>query len=147
VNPRTIPGRSAASVPDHFAAPEEFPLLDKVTAADRLDCRSISSRVLRHWPILFHMLVDFHGRPLAAVQRLGNPDLVVDPGKRRPDGPKLVMLRGPSPLDGSWLNIGPPSAQGDDVIDLVAWLGSCDRHTAAAFLAGLVNRIAVVEAA
>ena len=41
---------------------------------------AVAAREAPIWPILFHMIVDFHGRPLAVVQRLGNPNLVIDPG-------------------------------------------------------------------
>jgi len=108
------------------------------------DAREVNRRAVKHWPVVHNMLVDMHGRPLGDVMRLGNPALFIDPNKRRPEGPRLVELRGPSPVNFSWCCLG-NGAKGDDVIDLVAYLGGCDRRTAGEFLKGLTDRLVEVE--
>jgi hypothetical protein len=124
---------------------ENLALLDRPTTPDRLDYRSINAKAIKHWSTIYNMICDWHGRPLGEVQRL-NPDFVELPhGRRRHGGPQLVLLRGPSPWDGgSWLCIGPPSAEGKDVVDLVAYLGECDRRMAAEWLGSLVDRVVEV---
>jgi hypothetical protein len=125
---------------------ENLALLDSPTTPDRLDYRAINARAIKHWPILYHMIVDFHGRPLGAVQRL-NPNFVEQKhGVPRHGAPRLIELRGPSPWDGgSWVCLG-NGARGADPVDLVAFLGECDRRTAGDWLGSLVNRIVEVAA-
>lgn len=110
-----------------------------------LDTREINRRAIKHWSTIYNMLVDWHGRPLGEVQRLGNPNLVIDPNKRRPNGPRLIELRGPSAIDFSWFCLG-NAAKGEDVIDLVAYLGECDRQTAGQFLRDLTDRFVEIAA-
>lgn len=110
-----------------------------------LDSREINRRAVKYWPTIYNMLVTWHGLPLGEVQRLGNPNLVIDPNKRRPNGPRLIELRGPSPVNFSWHCLG-NGAKGDDVIDLVAYLGECDRRTAAEFLRDLTDRFVEIAA-
>ena len=112
------------------------------------DAREINRKAIQHWPILYNMIVDMHGRPLGEVRRL-NPNFVEQPhGVHRHNGPRLVEFRGPggSPNEGSWVCLG-NGAKGDDLIDLVAYLGETDRRTAGEWLGGVVKRIVSVEAA
>ena len=119
-------------------------MLDRVCKYDE---REINRRAVKHWPVVYNMLVDMFGRPLGEVQRLGNPNLVNDPNKRRPDGPRLTELRGPSPVTFNWHCLG-NGAKGEDVIDLVAYLaGGCDRRTAGDFLKSLTDRLVELAAA
>jgi hypothetical protein len=121
-------------------------VLDCPTKPDSPDYRAINAKAIKHWSVLYHMIADWYGRPLAVVQRLGNPSLVIDPERPRRDGPRLLELKGPSQWDGgSWCCLG-NGAQGKDVVDLIAYLGECDRRTAGEWLSGLVGRLVEVAA-
>jgi hypothetical protein len=110
-------------------------------AKPRYDEREIGRRALKFWPVLKDMVMDGRGRPLGEVAGLNPNYVAIDPSKRRPDGPKLTELRGPSPWDGgSWHSLT-NGASGPDIISLVAYLGECDRRTAAEWLGRLVDRL------
>jgi hypothetical protein len=116
-------------------------LLDKPTQT--FDAREINRKALRHWATIQHMIFDFHGRPLGEVQRL-NPNYVPrEPGRRRVGAPRVTQLRMSFawPDEGKWSCLGLPSASGEDPIDLVAYLGECDRRTAAEWLRSLCSRL------
>jgi hypothetical protein len=111
------------------------------------DARALSRKAIQNWPWVWNHLVDTHGRPLGEIQRL-DPNYVAQPvGIRRHGAPKLVEFRGPDsyPNEGAWRCLG-VNAHGDDTVDLVAFLGECDRRTAALWLAGLLSRIVEVAA-
>jgi hypothetical protein len=112
-------------------------MLDRpTTTAERADF-DLNQKVIRYWSILFHEIVDLRGKPLAVVQRLGNPSLVIDPGKRAPEGqPRLVQFMGPG-IDGGWKNLGPPSAEGKDLLELLMWLGAVSGLPRVTFCVGL----------
>ena len=89
-----------------------------------------------------------HGRPLGEVRRL-NPNFVEQPhGVHRHNGPRLAGFR----LSFAWPNEGgwhciENGAKGGDLIDLVAYLGECDRRAAGEWPGSVVKRIVSVEAA
>jgi hypothetical protein len=112
------------------------------------DAREVNRKAIQHFAIIYPMLVEMHGRPLAEVQRL-NPNYDEPKhGVRRHGAPQLVEFQGPGgwPNEGSWRCLG-NGASGDDLIDLVAYLGECDRRTAGEWLGRLVKRIVIVEPA
>jgi hypothetical protein len=107
----------------------------------------ISRKAIQNWPWLWNHLVDMHGRPLGDVRKL-NPDYREQPhGIHRHGAPRLVEFRGPDgwPNEGAWRCLG-NGAKGDDTVDLVSFLGECDRRTAALWLSGLLSRIVTVAA-
>jgi hypothetical protein len=111
------------------------------------DARELSRKAIQNWPWVWNHLVDFHGKPLGEVQRL-NPNYVEPKvGVRRNGAPRLVEFQGPGgyPNEGSWRCLG-NGASGDDIVDLVAYLGECDRRTAALWISGLLSRIVEVAA-
>jgi hypothetical protein len=123
-------------------------LLDRPTTVSGRAEYDINAKAIKHSPILYHMIVDMHGRPLGEVRRL-NPNYVERPhGVHRHNSPRLAGFRMSFawPNEGSWhcLENG---AKGDDLIDLLAYLGECDRRTAGEWLGGVVKRIVSVEAA
>jgi hypothetical protein len=121
-------------------------MLDRpTTTADRADF-DLNQKAVRFWSLLAYEIHDLRGRPLAAVQSLGNPNLRIDVERPRKDGPRLVMFQGPG-ISRSWKNLGPPSAEGKDLVELIMWLGGCERPVARDFLRSLVNRVVSVEAA
>jgi hypothetical protein len=123
-------------------------LLDRPTTVSGRADYDLNQRAIKHWPIIYHMMVEMHGRPLAEVQRL-NPNYVEPKhGVHRQNAPRLVEFHGPGgwPNEGSWQCLG-NGASGADLIDLVAYLGETDRRTAGEWLAGVVRRIVSVEAA
>ena len=123
-------------------------MLDRPTTVSGRAEYDINQRAVKHWSIIYHMLVDMHGRPLGEVQRL-NPNHVQQPhGVHRHAAPRLSEFRlaFAGPNAGSWVCLG-NGARGDDLIDLVAYLGECDRRTASEWLGGVVKRIVSVEAA
>jgi hypothetical protein len=120
-------------------------LLDKPTQT--YDARELSRKAIQNWPWVWNHLVDMHARPLGEVQRL-NPNFVaLETGVRRHNAPRAVEFRGPDgwPNEGAWRCLG-NGASGADTVDLVAYLGECDRRTAALWLAGLLSRIVEVAA-
>jgi hypothetical protein len=110
-----------------------------------LDCREITRAALKHWATIQHMIFDFHGRPLGEVAR--HPDYVrQDPGRpRRHGAPRVTELRMSFayPNEGQWHCLS-NGTSGDDPIDLVAFLGECDRRTAAEWLRSVCNRMVEV---
>jgi hypothetical protein len=120
-------------------------MLDRPT--ETYDARALSRKAIANWPWVWNHLVDFHGRPLAEVAKL-NPHYVQPTvGVRRHNAPRLVEFRGPAsyPNEGAWFCWG-GGAKGDDTVDLVAFLGECDRRTAALWLSSLLSRIVEVAA-
>jgi hypothetical protein len=83
---------------------ENLAFLDKPTPT--FDAREINRRAIQHFSIIYHMLVDMHGRPLGEVRRL-NPNFVEQPhGIHRHDAPRLIEFRGPLPSHyGTYSNI------------------------------------------
>jgi hypothetical protein len=119
-------------------------MLDRTNST--FDAREINRAAIRHWPTICHMIFDFHGRALGEVQKL-NPNYVAqEPGRRRHGAPRLVEFRMSFswPNEGSWYCRGPGGARGEDPIDLVAYLGECDRRTAAEWLRSLCSRMVEV---
>jgi hypothetical protein len=120
-------------------------LLDKPTQT--FDARELSRKAIQNWTWVWGHLADFHGRPLGELARL-NPNYVEPKiGVRRHGAPRLVEFRGPDgyPNEGRWRCLG-NAASGEDTVDLVAFLGECDRRTAALWLSGLLSRIVEVAA-
>jgi hypothetical protein len=120
-------------------------MLDRPT--ETYDARELSRKAIQNWLWVWNHLVDGHGRALGEIQKL-NPNYVAQPvGVRRHGAPKLVEFRGPDgyPNDGAWRCLG-NGARGDDIVDLVAYLGECDRRTAALWLSSLLSRIVEVAA-
>jgi hypothetical protein len=119
-------------------------MLDK---PETYDSRDLSRRSIQNWAWVWHSMVDQHGRPLGEIQKLNPAYVEPKPGVHRHNAPRLVEFRGPAsyPNEGAWHCLG-NGAQGDDCVDLVAFLGECDRRTAALWLSSLLNRIKTVAA-
>jgi hypothetical protein len=118
-------------------------MLDRPTTdADRA-VYDLNKRALRHWPLLRSHLLTMHGEASNEMRRLGDPAFDGRPnGRLRGEAvPKLTGLRGPHPDDFSWFSIDPPAARGRDLIDMVSYLGSCDRKTATQWLRDFCDRI------
>jgi hypothetical protein len=117
-------------------------LLDKPTQT--FDAREINRKALKHWATIQHMIFDFHGRALGEVARL-NPNYVEpkDPSRRRDGAPRVTELRMSFayPNEGKWHCLGGTGASGEDPIDIVAFLGQCERRIAAEWLRSLCNRM------
>lgn len=63
---------------------------------------------------------------------------------RPPGSPRICILRGPSSYDaGSWSNLGPPPASGEDVASLIQWLAGpgTPRETVLDFIDTLVRSV------
>jgi hypothetical protein len=117
----------------------------------KYDEREINRKAVKHWGVIRNYLVDMHGRSM--VRSLNPNHIAPDPNRARPPGtPQLKEFRGPAPWQpdgsiGSWVDLG-TGQSGKSVVDLVVYLADgVDRRTAADFLAALVDRIAIVEAA
>ena len=119
-------------------------MLDRLTTPDRIDFRALNAKAIKHWDILFFMLVDLHGHPTGEVQRLGNAGIVINPERPRSDGPRLLEFRGPG-REGSWHCLG-NGASGSDIVSLVEYLSECSRPVAADFLKRLTDRIVEIAA-
>lgn len=92
-----------------------------------IDETDVARRAAANLNAILPRLMDHRGFADPDVVRLGGPDA---PRKR------LTEFRA-SPYGGGWRCSGDGSS-GADLIDLVAHLGSCDRQTAARFLARVV---------
>ena len=98
------------------------------------------------WHIFYWELVGTKGFPLRRVELL-NPSYVEPTrwGAPRPPGsPRICILRGPSSYDaGSWSNLGPPPASGEDVASLIQWLAGpgTPRETVLDFIDTLVRSV------
>ncbi len=93
------------------------------------DHAALAYRALESWPALHSRVVDMKGRSIIG-------DLGPEPDRER----RLVEFR--FLQGGSWVVLGAGAgASGRNVIDLIAWLGNCDRNTAADYLRDALKRI------
>jgi|ERR1700733_4387665 len=108
-----------------------------------LDRRDIQRKLIRNWGVVYHHLVNNHGRPVG-VEHL-NPNYRPNPdGFKRPGEPRLVEFSGPDHREetlGAWFNRGGDGARGDNLFELVMYLGQCDMKTATTFLRDLADRL------
>lgn len=103
--------------------------------AKPLDYEKIGRHALKHWRLIHSLICDLKGNPLAEVAALAPAAT----HKRRLSEFRLLS-------DGGWVNLGVGfGASGKDLIEVVQYLGACDRRTAAEFLVDILDRIAVVE--
>jgi len=111
-------------------------MLDRPAAAAKpIDYEKINRRALKHWVLVHSLIVDLKGNPLGDVLRL-NPAAT---HKRRLSEFRMT--------ENGWVNLGPAfSASGKDTIEVLQYLGACDRRTAAEFLADILDRIVEVAA-
>lgn len=112
------------------------------------DHAAIAAKALLHFSVIRPYLTDHNGRPNPDIVRLGDPTFDGHPNGKPSYyyGPRISGLRGPCVWDtGTWTNLGPPYAEGADIIALVAWLGQCSREVAAEWLGSLCARIVRVE--
>jgi hypothetical protein len=119
-------------------------MLDRpTTAAGRADY-DLNAKALRHWPVLFAMMVDTYGRPQAEIVRLGGETAPkIDPERRNQwRGRQLREFRG-GPGYSSWRN--GDGAEGETAADLIAYLGSCSKEKAVDWLASTLSRIVEIE--
>ena len=124
-------------------------MLDRPTTVAGRDDYDLTAKALKHWDLIYPMLVTMHGRPLAVVQRL-NPNFVEQKhGTHRHGAPRLVEFRLTMswPNEGAWHCLGPGGTSGKDLVALIEYLGETDRQTARNFLSDLVSRIVTVSAA
>lgn len=91
-----------------------------------IDETDVARRAAENLNAILPRLMDFKGFADPAVAALAGPG-----------APKKRLTAWRVGQGGGWRCSGDGSS-GRDLIDLVAHLGSCDRPTAAAFLAGLV---------
>jgi hypothetical protein len=108
-----------------------------------IDRREIQRKCIRHWDTVFHMLVDWKGKPLGCAHL--NPNYKPNPdGHVRYGEPRLVSFSGPDFREGTlgaWHCMGGDGARGANLFELVMYLGSCDFKTATAFLKDLSERL------
>jgi hypothetical protein len=127
------------------------PILDGETVAapsapskSDLDRREINRRAVKYWSTIRPMLIDMRG--FSMIRHLGPDPVSTANGRiRGQEGPRVAMLRGPSPFEdggsvGAWYDLQ-SGERGADVISLVELLGSCDRKTGTAFLRDLTDRL------
>ena len=107
-----------------------------------LDRRDIQRKLIRHWPTVYHLLVDRTGRPTGCEHL--NPNWRPNPdGFKRP-GPRLVDFWGPDPREdtlGAWCNRGGDGVRGDNLFELVMYLAQVDMKVATTFLRDLSERL------
>jgi hypothetical protein len=137
-------------IDDAPAAPAARPpVVDKPTAADKFDARSINRAACKNFHILYHMIADLRGFPNGEIWRLNPSNPQIDPSRgRRQDGPRLACFSG---VD-HWNEDGPGAwecrgngASGRDCISLIQYLSNgCERRVAADYLKSLVDRIVEV---
>jgi hypothetical protein len=124
--------------------PIAAPVLDKAT----LDRRKIQRKILLHWDMAFHLLVDLYGYPIGDCASL-NPNYKPTPNGRirGADGPRLVGFKGPDRREeslGAWYCLD-NGARGDSLFALVQYLSGCDFATATRFLKNLADRLCEVK--
>jgi hypothetical protein len=120
-------------------------MLDRpTTTAGRTDY-DLNAKALRHWPVLYAMMVDFYGRPQGQIVQLGGADAPKIDVERRNQwrGRQLREFRGGPGYDG-WRN--GDGASGETAADLVAYLGSCPKEKAIEWLSSTLSRIVEIEA-
>jgi hypothetical protein len=138
-----------------ITAPVAKPSKSESNGGPKMDARDLSRRAIKHFAFVKDCLVDRSGMPHECVRALSPNYVPYDPNKGRPfgvpySGPQLKEFRGPNPWEvdktlGSWVDVG-TGAHGRDVVDLVAYLGSCDRSTAGAYLSSVLARVVEVAA-
>ena len=103
----------------------------------------LNQRALKHWNVIYHMLVDLRGRPLAELRRLADPAATIDPERYPNNGPRLNMFTGLSSY--GWANRG-TGHQGDDAVSLIQFLAGegCSREAARDYLERLLDRVVVL---
>lgn len=122
-------------------------MLDLPTA-NKFDAREINRKAVEHFSTIRHLIFDMRGFPLGEIQKL-NPNYVPQPhGIRRHGAPRVVEFRGPMPYpdEGAWVCLGVGGARGNDLIDLVCYLGECPRQVAEEWLGRTVRRLVEVAA-
>jgi len=115
------------------------------TVSGRADF-DLTAKILRHWGVVYNLLVDWHGYPVADISRLGDARFIPDENGRRPPGsPRLLELRGPG-WEGGWCCLG-NGAQGKDLADMIIYLsGGCERRVAMEYLSSLADRLVEIAA-
>jgi hypothetical protein len=116
--------------------------------ADKFDARSINRAAVKHFSVIFHMLVDLRGFPGGDIRRLNPALMPIDPNHARPaDQRRLTEFSGLTPWEnedgsgpGAWYSRA-TGASGRDVISLIQWLATdCERRVAADYLKSLTDR-------
>jgi hypothetical protein len=128
--------------------PVDEPIAAPAPSKSDLDRRAIQRKLLAHWAVAFHLLVDLHGYPIGDCASL-NPNYKPTPNGRirGADGARLVGFRGPDRREeslGAWY-CPDTGARGDSLFALVMYLSGCDMKTATSFLKDLADRLCEVK--
>jgi hypothetical protein len=130
-------------------ADDEKPVVPAAPAPTKadLDRRDIQRKLIRNWSTVYHLLVDRAGKPTGCEHL--NPQYKPNPdGFVRHSDPRLVEFCGPDTREetlGAWFCRGGYGARGDNLFELVMYLGQCDFRTATVFLKDIADRLVEIR--